>query len=184
MPEPSRGCSMPFVVVGHGCVAALLHRQPGLGAVQRLYPGILIETQHHGMCGRRNIQAHDVMQLLDKGGVLRQFEDTPAMRREPMRNPDPLHSGDADPTTFAITRAVQWLASCGGGAWVSRTTSAVLLMEIRALPGGRVLSLSRPSIPVHMPQIRKKAIRRESQTGLFRLGQSTRDRECRRRPAS
>jgi len=144
-------------------------------------------------------------------------------------------------TAFAIARAVQWVASCGGGACVSRTTSAVLPAGIGALPGGRVLSRSRPAIPasanrscqrqtvvfdlpvaammarvprpsavsrtirarqtcfwaafrsatitasrrrsaaetpmeipVRMTQIRTEGTRRESQIGLFRLGQSTR----------
>jgi hypothetical protein len=53
---------------------------PGWCAVERLELGLLIETEHHGMgWRRRDIQAHDVMQLIDEGGVLQQFEDAPAM---------------------------------------------------------------------------------------------------------
>jgi hypothetical protein len=134
--------------MGHSCAAALLHRQPGLGAVERLYLGLLIETEHHGMDWRCNIQAHDVMQLLDEGGVLRQVEDAPAMGAEPMRGPDTRCTvATPSPTAFAIARAVQWVASCGGSACVSRTTSAVLPPEIGAVPGGRVMSRSRPAIP-------------------------------------
>jgi hypothetical protein len=233
-----RGRSVPLVVVGHGCTAALLHRQPRLGAVERLDLGLLVDREHHGMDGRTDVEVHDVVQFVHEGGVLRQFEDTPAMRRKPVRSPDPLAT--PSPTAFAIARAVQWVASCGGGACVSRTTSAVLPAEIGALPGGRVLSDSRPStpasanracqrqtvvfdfpaaammacvpspsavsrmirarqtcfwaafrsetiasslrwseaetvleIPVRMTQIRTEGARRESQIGLFRLGQST-----------
>ena len=37
------------------------------------------------------------MQLLDEGGVLRQFEDAPAMWTEPVRGPDALHRRDTEP---------------------------------------------------------------------------------------
>ena len=92
-----RGRPVPLVVVGHRCAAALLERQPRLGAVKRLDLGLLIETEHHRMGWRCNIQAHDVMQLLNEGRVLRQFEDAPAMGAEPVRGPDSLHSGDTEP---------------------------------------------------------------------------------------
>ena len=51
------------------------------------------------------------------------------------------------PTAFAMARAVQCVASCGGGSWVSRTRSATRTSATGALPGGRVLSSSSPSTP-------------------------------------
>jgi hypothetical protein len=54
------------------------------------------------------------------------------------------------PTVFAIALTVQWVASSGGGASVRRTTSATRSSAIGALPGGRVLSFSRPSTPASM----------------------------------
>ena len=51
------------------------------------------------------------------------------------------------PTAFAMARAVQCVASCGGGSWVSRTSFATRSSPTGALPGGRVLSTSSPSTP-------------------------------------
>ena len=52
----------------------------------------------------------------------------------PLRGADALHRRATEPHSFAIARAVQWVASCGG-ACVSRTTSAVLPADDRRLPG-------------------------------------------------
>ena len=43
------------------------------------------------------------------------------------------------PIASAITRPVQWVASCGGRAQVTLTTLAVVSTAIGALPGLRVL---------------------------------------------
>ena len=93
-----RGRAMPLVVVGDRRAAALLQRQSRLGAVERLDLGLLIETEHHGMGWRCDIQAHDVMQLLDEGGVLRQFEYAPAMWTEPVRGPSRHRASQPSPS--------------------------------------------------------------------------------------
>lgn len=67
------------------------------------------------------------MQLVHESGGLRQFENTPTVRREPVRDPDPLHGRDTEPDGLRHGRAVQSAASCGGGAC-----------------GGRALSVNRP----------------------------------------
>ena len=41
-----RGRAVPLVVVGHGAGAPLLHRQAGLGAVERLDLALLVDRQH------------------------------------------------------------------------------------------------------------------------------------------
>jgi hypothetical protein len=51
----------------------------------------------------------------------------------------------ARPQVSAIARAVQCVASCGGGASVRRTTSLTRAASTGAFPGGRVLSRNRPS---------------------------------------
>src|SRR5438132_14435930 len=69
-----RRCAMAFVVVGHRPSAALLHRQTGLGAVERLDLALLIYREDDGVGGRIDIETDDVPELLDKLRVLRQFE--------------------------------------------------------------------------------------------------------------
>ena len=57
-----------YVVVGHGAAAALLHRQAGLGAVERLDLALLVDREHDGMRRRIDVEPDDVAQL---GGELR-----------------------------------------------------------------------------------------------------------------
>src|SRR5208282_3447758 len=59
-------CAMALVVVGHRPGAALLHRQAGLSAVERLDLALLIDREDYGMGGRIDIKANDVAQLADK----------------------------------------------------------------------------------------------------------------------
>src|SRR6202047_4109947 len=66
-----RRCAMAFVVVGHRPSAALLHRQTGLGAVERLDLTLLINREDDGVGGRIDIETDDVPELLDKLRVLR-----------------------------------------------------------------------------------------------------------------
>ncbi len=87
---------MAFVVVGHRSGAARLHRQTGLGAIERLYLALLIDRENDRMGGRIDIEADDVAQLVDKlrvGGELELFH---SMRLQSMRPPDPLDGTRAD----------------------------------------------------------------------------------------
>ena len=88
---------MPLVIMRHCRVAALLHRQAGLGAVERLDLRFLIDRQHNRMRRRIDIKADNIAQLLDKLPIRRQLELAHAMRLQPVRAPDPLHRTDADP---------------------------------------------------------------------------------------
>ena len=49
---------------------------------------------------------------------------------------------------LAMARPVQWVAWCGGAVQVNATTRAVVSAAIGALPGLRVLSRNKPSIPL------------------------------------
>ena len=59
-----RRCAVAFVVVGHRPSAALLHRQTGLGAVERLDLALLIDREDDGVGGRIDIETDDVPELL------------------------------------------------------------------------------------------------------------------------
>jgi len=59
-----RGGAMTFVVVGHRSGAALLHRQTGLGAVERLDLALLIDRENDGMSGRMGMSEVLCMRFL------------------------------------------------------------------------------------------------------------------------
>ena len=55
--------AVALVVVGHGSGAALLHRQAGLGAVERLDLALFVDRQDDGVRRRIDIEPDDVAQL-------------------------------------------------------------------------------------------------------------------------
>ena len=88
--------AMPFVVVGYGAGAALLHGQAGLGAVERLDLALLVNRQHDGMGGRIDIEPDDVAQLVDEVGIVGELELPHPVRLQPVCAPDALHRADGD----------------------------------------------------------------------------------------
>ena len=88
--EQGRG-PVPFVVMGHGAGTAPLHGQAGLGAVKRLDLGFFVHAQDDGVRRRIDIEADNVPQFRDKLRVLRQLEQTHAVRLKPVRAPDSVH---------------------------------------------------------------------------------------------
>ena len=99
------GDAMPLIIVGHGARASLLHRQPRLGAVQRLNLALLIDGQHNGVVRRIDVKSHDVLELGGKLRVSGQLELTHQMRPKTVGTPDPLHRTDADAGRFGHGRA-------------------------------------------------------------------------------
>src|SRR6266481_4357309 len=63
--------AVTHVIMSHGAAAALLHRQSGLGAIQRLDLTLLIHTKHQRLVGRVEIEAHYVAEFFDKVIFLR-----------------------------------------------------------------------------------------------------------------
>ena len=63
-----RGGAVALVVVGHGAEPSLLHRQAGLGAVERrrLDLALLVHRQHDGVRRRVDIEPDDVPELGDE----------------------------------------------------------------------------------------------------------------------
>src|SRR5450759_3224063 len=142
------GRAVTFVVVGHRPGAALLHRQTGLGAVERLDLAFFIDREDDGMGGRVDIETDDVAQLVDEARVGRELELFHPVRLQAMRAPDgqmrwtelALMS-----TTFAIMAEVQWVASVGGSVWVSVPTRSAMFDPSGRMREGRVLSCRRLS---------------------------------------
>jgi hypothetical protein len=90
------GRAVPLVVMGHRSGAALFHRQPWLGAVERLDLALFVDAEDD--CVRRwiDIEADHVAQLADEFGVLGKLELANAMGLQPMGAPDALDRTDAD----------------------------------------------------------------------------------------
>ena len=121
-----RRCAMSFVVVGHRAGAALLHRQAGLSAVERLDLRLFVDREDDGMGGRIDIKPDHVAQLVDELRVVGELELLNSVWLETMRVPDALNELALMPTAFAIIEAVQWVASTGGSVRVSATTRSAI----------------------------------------------------------
>src|SRR5450830_1891856 len=138
--------AMTLVIVGHRPGAALLHRQTGLSAVERLDLALLSDREDDGMGGRIDIKADDVAQLAHKLWV--GVESLNCFTRcgwRPCARQMRWTELALISTTFAIMAEVQWVASAGGSAWVSITTCSVMFDPSGRMRDGRVLSRRRPS---------------------------------------
>src|ERR1700722_15403165 len=95
MAANSVGVPCSLVIMGHGSSAALLHREAGLSAIERLDLALFVDAEHDGVRRRIDIEPDHVAQLVDEIGVFGQLELSDAMRLEPVRAPDALHRADA-----------------------------------------------------------------------------------------
>ena len=139
--------AVAFVIVGHGSGASLLHRQAGLGTIQRLDLALLVDREHDGVLGRIDVEPDNVTQLSHEVRVVRQLELPDLVRLKAMGAPDRRTALALMPQVLAIIGPVQWVASPGGSCWVSATTRAATSGPSGATREGRVLSRSKPSTP-------------------------------------
>ena len=79
--------AMTLVVVCDGAGTSLLHRQPRLGAVQRLDLAFLIDRENDGVVGRVDVEADDLFELGRKLGIVGQLEPADQMRPQAMSTP-------------------------------------------------------------------------------------------------
>src|SRR3974390_2801133 len=64
--------AIALVVMRHRPAAALLHRQPRLGAVEGLDLALFINRQNQGLVGRVEVEADDILDLGDKVRIARE----------------------------------------------------------------------------------------------------------------
>ena len=95
-----RRCAMALVVVGHRAGSAFLHRQAGLGAVERLDLRFFVDREDDGMGGRIDIKPDNIAQLVDELRVVGELELVDPVRLETMRPPDALDGTRADTDGF------------------------------------------------------------------------------------
>ncbi|TKS58407.1 MAG: hypothetical protein EWM73_03544 [Nitrospira sp.] len=92
-----RGGAVALVVVRHGSAAALLQGEARLGAVEGLDLAFLVDTQDQGFVRGIEVQADDIVELLDKMLVAAQLEGLDQMRLEVVPFPDAADGGLAQP---------------------------------------------------------------------------------------
>jgi hypothetical protein len=85
------GGAVALIVMGRALGGPGEHRQGRLGPIQRLDLRFLIHRENHGPFGRVEIQAADVVDLLDELRVLGQLEPLLAVGLQPEGMPDPQH---------------------------------------------------------------------------------------------
>jgi len=66
------------------------------GAVERLDLALLVDTQHHRLVRRAQVEADDILDFVDKSLVIRQLRTAQKMRLEPVCVPNPPHTGLAE----------------------------------------------------------------------------------------
>ena len=86
-----RGRAVANIVVRDGAGLARLERQAGLGPVQRLDLGFLVDREDQSMLGRSDIQADHVLELGGEVGIGRALEGAQAMGLQLVSLPDALH---------------------------------------------------------------------------------------------
>lgn len=77
------GDPVALVVVGATLHLPGSHGQDGLGPVESLDSGLLVDTDHDGVLGRVQVDAHDVTDLLDEERVLGELKRVGRPRYEP-----------------------------------------------------------------------------------------------------
>ena len=89
--------AVALVVVRRALGRARQHRQRRRSAIERLDLRFLVDAEHDGALGRRQVQANDVADLLDEQRVLGQLLALLAVGLEPERPPDPRDRGLVEP---------------------------------------------------------------------------------------
>ena len=112
--EQGRG----VVVMRHRPAAALLHRQPRLGAVKGLDLALFIDRQHQGLVGRIEVEADNLLDLGDEVRIARELEGFRQMRLDPSSTVSELLVGPS------LRKALIWRAFIFGGTDSKRTRDA------------------------------------------------------------
>lgn len=100
-----RGGAMALVIMGHRRRAPLLEGQPGLGPVERLDLGLLVNAEHNGAIRRVEVEPDNVCDLLLQHRVVRDLETLHDMRLQPGLRPDAAHARRRNPDRLSHRRA-------------------------------------------------------------------------------
>ena len=76
--------------MGHRSAFTGFKRQAGLGAIQGLDLGFLVDRQNNGVSRRRHVEADDVLELGNEIRIVRSLEGAKTMGLEVVCLPNPL----------------------------------------------------------------------------------------------
>jgi hypothetical protein len=94
------GRAVALVVMGHGPGPSGLERKSGLGAVECLDLGLLVEAEDDGPFGRAHVEPDHVDELLFEVRVVRDLEGHEVPGSQVVVPPDPGHGVLADPESL------------------------------------------------------------------------------------
>ena len=151
------GRAVALVVMGHRPAFSGLERQARLRAVERLDLALLVDRDDYRVLGRVHVEADDVLDLVGEFGIVGALEGANAVRLQPMRLPQALHSAQADADGFGHgaagpMRGVTWPLEAGQvhdlGDDLGRKRSAARLARLVAQQAfDAVLGVSRLPAP-------------------------------------
>src|SRR5271168_2665890 len=150
-----RGRAMALIIMGHGAGAALLDRQPRLGAVERLDLALLVGVEHHRLVRRAQVEADDILDPCSGQGQAfstnRLSFDSLKPRTRCGLSPCAFQIRRTlvwlRPTVWAIVRVLHWVAAGGFSCRVLSTTCAITSGANGGLRPGRLASRLSPAIP-------------------------------------
>ncbi len=151
--------AVALVVMGHGPGPAGAHGQAGLGAVERLALGLLVETEHHRPLRRVVVESDDIDELVLEVGVVGDLEGVDLPRLEVVVPPDSIRATDSlpIPKRLATVRVVQCVdVSSGVSFSVTRTTSATVPAGSQALRPRPLAITPTPAIPASAKRFRHR----------------------------
>ena len=139
--------AMAFAVVREGCAFPPLQRKTRLGPVERLDLAFLVDGDHCRVAGRVHVETDDILKLGGEVGIVGSLEGRSPVRLELMGGPYALDRsqrkthrlghGAAGPMGDCTGRFAQGALDHGMPPWPA---------ALAGMPGGRVLSRSRPSM--------------------------------------
>jgi len=91
-----RGCAVAFVIVRHGPAASLFHREPRLGSVEGLNLAFLVDAKDQRLVRGVEVEANDIVELVDKVLVATDLEGFDQMGLESMLFPNTLNACRTD----------------------------------------------------------------------------------------
>src|SRR5580692_10730965 len=139
--------AVAFVIVREGCAFPPLQRKTRLGPVERLDLAFLVDGDHSRVAGRVHVETDDIIKLGGEVGIVGSLEGPDPVRLELMGAHMRWIVRSERPIALAMARPVQWVTAPGGSRRVRSTTACTLACGTGGMPGGRVLSRSKPSMP-------------------------------------
>ena len=148
--------AIALVIMSHRSRSPLLHRQAGLGSVERLDLAFLVDGKDNSVRLRIDIEPDHVAQLVNEREVIGELELPDAVWLKSVERQMRCTDETLMPAASAIAAPVQCVASATGGSIVSVTTRSATARSSFRMREGLVLSRSNPSKPSSAKRSRQR----------------------------